>query len=92
MTLNKEWLAKAGAAYARHQGDSDLSLEVAIETYLAELFRPGELIVGEPIQPQRDYRKELWFEVYLKSANMPETSAERAVDAFDKFFAEGGAQ
>ena len=95
MELNQEWLAKACAAYARHQGDSEISLEVAIETYLTEMFKPGPMMTLEPLEaiPQRDYRKELWIAHWAAiDGETPFEDAvcgtQKAVEAFDKFFSE----
>lgn len=92
MRLTKDERERAFGVFANHAGDTEESVAAAIEDRLEQMFKPGELIVGGPIHPQRDYRKELWVEVYLKSANMPASCADSAVKAFDEFFSEGGSK
>lgn len=94
-TLNEAAFNKACIAYADSDGGWEERLKSAIETYMAEIFKPGELIVGEAIEPQRDYRKELWIAHWV---SVPATTtyskavetSQRAVRAFDEFF--GGAK
>lgn len=96
-TLDEVPLNKAAIAYASDDGGWEERLKAAIEAYLAEVFKPGSLIVGEAIEPQRDYRKELWIAHW---ASVPAStkfdaaveSARRAVQAFDEFFAAGDAK
>lgn len=91
MELNQEWLGKARAAF-RASGDDNLA--EAIETYIAEMFKPGELIVGGADQPPRDYRKELWIGVAERVAGSDATTnmaapakwANETLAAFDKTF------
>ena len=49
MELNKEWLDKAVKACMGCLGSPENRIAAAIETYLAEMFTPGESIVGEAI-------------------------------------------
>ena len=70
MELNEEWLNKA-----RERFYEPGELAAAIETYLAEMLKPDKGMILEPLEaiPQRDYRKELWIEIFthegLKGAN-----------------------
>lgn len=85
-TLNQAALDAAYHAFWAHPGDSRPSVEAAIRTYMAEAFKPGagELIVGEAIQPQRDYRKELWIEAW--KTNGSSLTANTALQQFDTTF------
>ena len=85
MELNHEALDKALYAFNRHPGDQKSSFIVAIEAYLTEMFKPGDLIVGEAI-PQRDYRKDLWIAAYTNSQYAPASDAEKALAYFDATF------
>ena len=91
MDLNHEALDKALYAFNRHPGDQKSSFIVAIEAYLTEMFKPGDLIVGEAI-PQRDYRKELWIDVATATAAhatqgfQPASWADETLKAFDTAF------
>ena len=92
MDLNHEALDKALYAFNRHPGDQKSSFIVAIEAYLTEMFKPGDLIVGEAI-PQRDYRKELWITHWAAIDGKTKfedavCGTQKAVEAFDKFFSE----
>lgn len=81
-TLNKDAFAKAVSAYENHLGGEESSLEAAIEAYLTEAFKPGELIVGEAIEPQRDYRKELWVGVATAVVRSDSTTSKYAPGDF----------
>jgi len=87
-TPNEAAFNKACIAYADYDGGWEERLKSAIETYMTEAFQPGELIVGEAIQPQRDYRKELWIHAWNKTGNS--TTANAALQQFDMTF--GGAK
>lgn len=60
----------------------------AIETYLAEMFKPGPMMTLEPLEaiPQRDYRKEPWIATYTNSQYTPASDAENALAYFDATF------
>lgn len=96
-TLNEAAFNKACISYA-DDGGWEERLKSAIETYMAEIFKPGELVVGEAIEPQRDYRKELWMGVAIAvarsdNATKPESPtrwADQVLADFDKRF--GGAK
>ena len=81
-TLNRDALRHAFAAFDNCIGDDDLCVEAAIEAYLAEVFKPGELIVGEAIKPQRDYRKELWADVAIAVARSDSATSKYAPGDF----------
>ena len=87
MELNQEWLTKARS----RQKDfldvgSKYALTAAIETYLAEMFKPGQVQMLEPLEviPQRDYRKELWIAAYLENGRTRD--AHIALEGFDQAF------
>ena len=84
MELNQEWVSKAQDAFD-HSPSNREGIAAAIEAYLAEMFKPGDLIVGEAI-PQRDYRKELWIAAYTNSQYTPASDAETALAYFDATF------
>lgn len=96
MELSQKWLAKARSRQTDFlDAGSQYALTAAIETYLAEMFKPGQMMTREPLEaiPQRDYRKELWIAHW--AAIDGETKFEdavygtqKAVEAFDKFFSE----
>lgn len=83
MELNQEWLTKARSRQMDFlDAGSKHALTAAIETYLAEMFKPGSVQMLEPLEaiPQRDYRKELWIGVQLKFG-----SSKHADDALADF-------
>lgn len=65
MALNEEYLQRACEAFDAATGQPRNAIVAAIETYLAEMFKPGTVMTLEPLDaiPQRDYRKELWIGV-----------------------------
>lgn len=81
-TLNQAALDAAYRAFVAHPGASRPSVEAAIEAYLAEVFKPGELIVGGAIEPQRDYRKELWADVAIAVARSDSATSKYAPGDF----------
>ena len=83
MELNQEWVSKAQDAFD-HSPSNREGIAAAIETYLTEMFKPGELIVGEAI-PQRDYRKEVWIAALTTGNGAP--WADQVLAHFDKTFA-----
>ena len=85
MELNQEWLQRACEAFDAATGQPRNAVAAAIEAYLAEMFKPGDLIVGEAI-PQRDYRKDLWIAAYTNSQYAPASDAEKALAYFDATF------
>ena len=85
MALNQEWLQRACEAFDAATGQPRNAVAAAIEAYLAEMFKPGDLIVGEAI-PQRDYRKDLWIAAYTNSQYAPASDAEKALAYFDATF------
>ena len=92
MELNQEWLQRACEAFDAATGQPRNAVAAAIEAYLAEMFKPGDLIVGEAI-PQRDYRKELWIAHWAAIDGKTKfedavCGTQKAVEAFDKFFSE----
>lgn len=62
------------------------SVAVAIQTYVEETRKPGQVQMLEPLEaiPQRDYRKELWIGIRLQDADIAEANA--ALADFDKTF------
>lgn len=95
-TLNEVAFVKACTAYGDCQGAWEDRLDAAIEAYLAEVFKPGELVVGEAVEPQRDCRKELWMGVAIAVARSdnatklesPTRWADQVLADFDKRFGE----
>ena len=92
MELNEECLQRACEAFDAATGQPRNAVAAAIEAYLAEMFKPGDLIVGEAI-PQRDYRKELWIAHWATIDGKTKfenavCGTQKAVEAFDKFFSE----
>lgn len=94
MELKEEWLDKAVKACMECRGSPENCIASAIETYLTEMFKPGQMMTLEPLEtiPQRDYRKELWLGVAIAAAThrtgpgTPAEQANNAVRAFDKTF------
>ena len=84
--LKQAALDKAVDAFLNDDGTTCEGVAAAIEAYLEEAFKPGEPIVGEPLEviPQRDYRKELWIEAW--KANGSSVSANAALQQFDMTF------
>ncbi|MBQ5557916.1 MAG: hypothetical protein IIT36_04955 [Aeriscardovia sp.] len=82
MELNRECLRKAMMAFYDAPGSAHDGVAPAIEAYLAEMFKPGQIQMLEPLEviPQRDYRKELWIGVQLKFG-----SSKHADDALADF-------
>ena len=94
MELNQEWVSKAQDAFD-HSSSNREGIAAAIEAYLAEMFKPGDVQMGEPIEftPQRDYRKELWIAHWATIDGKTKfenavCGTQKAVEAFDKFFSE----
>lgn len=95
MELNQEWVSKAQDAFD-HSSSNHEGIAAAIETYIAEMFKPGTMMTLEPLDaiPQRDYRKELWIGVATAVANglnavrngVAFDRANEALAAFDKIF------
>lgn len=83
MELNQEWLQRACEAFDAATGQPRNAVAAAIEAYLAEMFKPGDLIVGEAI-PQRDYRKEVWIAALTTGNGAP--WADQVLAHFDKTF------
>ena len=83
MALNQEWLQRACEAFDAAAGQPRNAVAAAIEAYLAEMFKPGDLIVGEAI-PQRDYRKEVWIAALTTGNGAP--WADQVLAHFDKTF------
>ena len=88
MDLNITALRKATQAYRDSPGGTEDGVVAAIETYLAEMFKPGPMMTLEPLEaiPQRDYRKELWIAAYTNSQYAPASDAEKALAYFDATF------
>ena len=84
MALNEEYLERACEAFDAATGQPRNAVAAAIEAYLAEMFKPGDLIVGEAI-PQRDYRKEVWIAALTTGNGAP--WADQVLAHFDKTFA-----
>lgn len=99
MELNEECLRRAFEAFDSSRGITHRRIEVAIKAYLAEMFKPGQVMTMEPLEaiPQRDYRKELWLDVATAVARSdgardraaPGKWADRALANFDKTFPAG---
>ena len=83
MELNQEWLQRACEAFDAATGQPRNAVAAAIEAYLDEMFKPGDLIVGEAI-PQRDYRKEVWIAALTTGNGAP--WADQVLAHFDKTF------
>ena len=83
MELNQECLQRACEAFDAATGQPRNAVAAAIEAYLAEMFKPGDLIVGEAI-PQRDYRKEVWIAALTTGNGAP--WADQVLAHFDKTF------
>ena len=88
MELNQECLDKAVKACVACLGSPENCIAAAIETYLAEMFKPGPMMTLEPLEaiPQRDYRKELRIAAYTNSQYAPASDAEKALAYFDATF------
>jgi len=89
MELNEDYLQRACEAFdaARETHMQPRSAVVAaIETYLAEMFKPGPMVTLEPLEaiPQRDYRKELWIAAFASEGRTDR--ANQALADFDKTF------
>ena len=65
MALNEEYLQRACEAFDAATGQPRNAVVAAVETYLAEMFKPDKGMILEHLDaiPQRDYRKELWIGV-----------------------------
>ena len=95
MELNQEWLAKARSRQMDFlDAGSQYALTAAIETYLAEMFKPSQVMTVGSLEaiPQRDYRKELWIDVATATAAhatqgfQPASWADETLKAFDTAF------
>ena len=86
MELNQEWVSKAQDAFD-HSPSNREGIAAAIETYLAEMFKPGPMMTLEPLEaiPQRDYRKEVWIAALTTGNGAP--WADQVLAHFDKTFA-----
>ena len=87
MELNQEWVSKAQDAFD-HSPSNREGITAAIETYLAEMFKPGPMMTLEPLEaiPQRDHRKALRIAAYTNSQYAPASDAEKALAYFDATF------
>jgi hypothetical protein len=89
--------------YLKHNGTFVESFRAAPQDFVdqnnlisANDFTSGELVVGEPIAPVRDYRKELWVGVAIAVAGCGNTKNDRSpgewadttLAYFDKTFGE----
>lgn len=85
MELNREWVSKAQDAFD-HSSSNREGIAAAIETYLAEMFKPGTVMTLEPLEaiPQRDYRKEVWIAALTTGNGAP--WADQVLAHFDKTF------
>ena len=94
MELNQEWLQRACEAFDAATGQPRNAVAAAIEAYIAEMFKPGQVQMLEPLEamPKRDYRAELWLGVAIAATTnrtgpgTPAEQANNAVRAFDKTF------
>lgn len=87
MALNEEYLQRACEAFDAVRGahmNHRTAVIAAIEKYLAEMFKPGEMMTLEPCVPARDYRKELWIGIRLQDADIAQANA--ALADFDATF------
>ena len=99
MALDENMFRVALDAYYGDTGTVEGGIRKAIEAYLAEMFKPGQVMTMEPLEaiPQRDYRKELWLDVATAVARSdgardraaPGELADRALANFDKTFPAG---
>lgn len=85
MELNREWVSKAQDAFDYSLSNRE-GIAAAIETYLAEMFKPGTVMTLEPLEaiPQRDYRKEVWIAALTTGNGAP--WADQVLAHFDKTF------
>lgn len=94
MSLDNSALERSLLTYSstrKSGGTHRKAIEAAIADYEKELFKPGQLFVGEPVRPQRDYRKELWIATSVSHRGTATNNIEyckRVVEAFDEFFGE----
>lgn len=95
MDLDISAMRKAIQAYHNAPGGCEDGIRAAIAIYLTNTqLTSGELIVGESLPLQRDYRKELWIGVATAVANglnafrngIAFDRANEALAAFDKVF------
>ena len=94
MDINEECLQRACEAFDAATGQPRNAVAAAIEAYLAEMFKPGQVQMLEPLEaiPQRDYRKELWIAVATATAAhaaqgfQPASWADETLKAFDTAF------
>ena len=86
MALNEEYLQRACEAFDAATGRPRNAVVAAIETYLAEMFKPGTVMTLEPLEaiPQRDYRKEVWIAALTTGNGAP--WADQVLAHFDKTF------
>ena len=86
MALNEEHLQRACEAFNAATGQPRNAVVAAIETYLAEMFKPDKGMILEPLEaiPQRDYRKDLWIAAYLENGSTRD--AHIALEGFDQAF------
>ena len=93
MTLDENMFRVALAVYYNDTGTVEDGMRKAIDAYLAEMLKPGQVQTLEAI-PQRDYRKELWLGVATAVARSegardraaPGAWANCALADFDKTF------
>lgn len=96
MALDENMFRVALDAYYGDTGGFADGIRKAIEAYLAEMSKPGQVMTMEPLEaiPQRDYRKELWVDVAISAARSgattsiidPASWANRTLAEFDKTF------
>ena len=94
MALDENSFRVALDAYYGDTGSIEDGIRKAIEAYLAEMFKPGQVMTMEPLEaiPQRDHRKELWIDVAISVARSGATTsivdpaiwANRTLAEFDK--------
>ena len=86
MELNEEYLQRACEAFDAATGQPRNAVAAAIEAYLAEMFKPGQVQMLEPLEaiPKRDYRKEVWIAALTTGNGAP--WADQVLAHFDKTF------
>ena len=86
MALDENMFRVALDAYYGDTGSVEDGIRKAIEAYLAEMSKPGQVMTMEPLEaiPRRDYRKELWIAAFASEGRTDR--ANQALAEFDKTF------
>lgn len=94
MVVTDEHFARFRAVYASHDDDVPQSMRAALEDFCARQPSTSTVqIVGDvlkaELQPQRDYRKEMWIAAWNDYSGAPARKtgwADEALNEFDKRF------